>query len=37
MKPGRDITDLLAIMAALRSPETGCSWDLAQDFASIAP
>jgi ATP diphosphatase len=37
MKPGRDITDLLAIMAALRTPETGCNWDLAQDFASIAP
>jgi ATP diphosphatase len=24
-------------MAALRSPETGCPWDLEQDFASIAP
>ncbi|WP_421621296.1 nucleoside triphosphate pyrophosphohydrolase [Alkalilimnicola ehrlichii] len=28
---------LLAIMAALRDPERGCPWDLAQDFASIAP
>jgi ATP diphosphatase len=37
MKPGRDITDLLAIMAALRTPGTGCNWDLEQDFASIAP
>ncbi|MEL6748019.1 MAG: nucleoside triphosphate pyrophosphohydrolase [Pseudomonadota bacterium] len=29
--------DLLLIMAALRTPETGCPWDLAQDFSSIAP
>ena len=28
---------LLAIMAALRDPQTGCPWDVAQDFASIAP
>ncbi|MEL6486378.1 MAG: nucleoside triphosphate pyrophosphohydrolase [Pseudomonadota bacterium] len=28
---------LLAIMATLRNPKTGCEWDLAQDFASIAP
>ena len=28
---------LLAIMAQLRDPETGCPWDIAQDFASIAP
>ena len=28
---------LLAIMARLRDPETGCPWDIAQDFASIAP
>ncbi len=28
---------LLEIMARLRDPETGCEWDLAQDFASIAP
>ncbi len=31
------ITDLLAIMARLRDPNHGCAWDLAQDFASIAP
>ncbi|MBS7554350.1 nucleoside triphosphate pyrophosphohydrolase [Ancylobacter dichloromethanicus] len=37
MKPSRDIHRLLEIMAALRAPETGCPWDLAQDFASIAP
>jgi ATP diphosphatase len=28
---------LSAIMAALRHPETGCPWDLAQDFDTIAP
>lgn len=31
------ITPLLAVMAALRAPETGCPWDREQDFASIAP
>ncbi len=31
------IQRLLAIMARLRDPERGCSWDIAQDFASIAP
>ncbi len=33
----RSIDDLLAVMAALRTPGTGCPWDLEQDFASIAP
>ena len=28
---------LLTIMARLRDPLAGCDWDLAQDFASIAP
>ncbi len=28
---------LLDVMAALRHPQTGCSWDLEQSFASIAP
>jgi ATP diphosphatase len=28
---------LLAIMRALRDPVGGCPWDIAQDFASIAP
>ena len=37
MLPSRDIARLLDIMAVLRHPETGCSWDLAQDFASIVP
>lgn len=32
-----DIGELLAIMARLRDPEGGCPWDVAQDFASIAP
>ncbi|GAA4998567.1 nucleoside triphosphate pyrophosphohydrolase [Pseudoluteimonas lycopersici] len=32
-----DIARLLAIMAALRDPKTGCPWDVQQDFASIAP
>lgn len=31
------IDRLLAIMARLRDPVGGCPWDLAQDFASIAP
>ena len=36
--PGRKtLADLLAIMAALRTPRAGCPWDLEQDFASIAP
>jgi nucleoside triphosphate diphosphatase len=37
MKPSRDIKDLLAVMAALRHPETGCPWDVEQTFATIAP
>jgi ATP diphosphatase len=28
---------LLAIMAALRTPQTGCPWDLEQTFETIAP
>src|ERR1700748_1886609 len=37
MKPSRDIARLLEIMAALRTPGTGCPWDLEQDFSTIAP
>ena len=37
MTPSRDIARLLEIMAALRTPGSGCPWDLEQDFASIAP
>ncbi|HSI39204.1 MAG TPA: nucleoside triphosphate pyrophosphohydrolase [Xanthobacteraceae bacterium] len=36
-RPSRDLAELLALMAALRTPGTGCPWDLEQDFASIAP
>jgi nucleoside triphosphate diphosphatase len=35
--PSRDIARLIEIMAALRTPATGCPWDLAQNFATIAP
>ena len=37
MKPSRDISGLIAVMAALRTPVTGCPWDLEQNFATIAP
>lgn len=36
-KPSRDIVRLLDLMAALRTPGTGCAWDLEQSFATIAP
>ncbi len=35
--PSRDIAALLEIMRRLRTPVTGCPWDLEQTFASIAP
>ncbi len=31
------INRLLSIMARLRNPQTGCEWDRAQDFGTIAP
>ncbi|MFG1264228.1 MULTISPECIES: nucleoside triphosphate pyrophosphohydrolase [Xanthobacter] len=37
MQPSRDIARLIEIMAALRTPGTGCPWDLEQTFATIAP
>src|SRR6201988_2448301 len=37
MTPSRDISRLLEIMATLRTPGTGCPWDLEQNFATIAP
>jgi len=37
MKPSRDISRLIEIMAALRTPKTGCPWDLEQSFKTIAP
>jgi MazG family protein len=33
----RQVATLRAIMAALRTPVTGCPWDLEQNFATIAP
>lgn len=36
-EPGNGIERLLAIMARLRDPANGCPWDVAQDYASIAP
>ncbi|MEE4154041.1 MAG: nucleoside triphosphate pyrophosphohydrolase [Erythrobacter sp.] len=33
----RAIDRLLSIMARLRDPSSGCEWDLAQDFSTIAP
>ncbi len=37
MKPSRDIARLIEIMAALRTPGSGCPWDLEQSFQTIAP
>ena len=37
MTPSRDISRLLEIMARLRTPGTGCPWDLEQDFSTIVP
>jgi nucleoside triphosphate diphosphatase len=37
MTPSREIARLLDIMAALRTPASGCPWDLAQNFSTIAP
>ncbi|TQD35207.1 nucleoside triphosphate pyrophosphohydrolase [Rhodobacter capsulatus] len=34
---GAETERLAAIMACLRDPETGCPWDIEQDFATIAP
>lgn len=35
--PRKTMADLLAVMAALRTPVTGCPWDLEQTFETIAP
>jgi nucleoside triphosphate diphosphatase len=37
MTPSRDISRLIEIMAQLRTPVTGCPWDLEQSFETIAP
>jgi len=33
----KTLLDLLAVMAALRTPSSGCPWDLEQTFQTIAP
>ncbi len=35
--PDDPLPRLLAIMARLRAPQGGCPWDLAQNYATIAP
>jgi nucleoside triphosphate diphosphatase len=37
MQPSTDIARLIEIMAALRTPGSGCPWDLEQNFETIAP
>ncbi|TVR49949.1 MAG: nucleoside triphosphate pyrophosphohydrolase [Rhodobacteraceae bacterium] len=37
LNPEGGMDRLRAIMRALRDPDTGCPWDIEQDFASIAP
>jgi MazG family protein len=36
-RSGDPFTDLVVLMARLRTPGTGCPWDLEQTFATIAP
>ncbi|MCR9134531.1 MAG: nucleoside triphosphate pyrophosphohydrolase [Alphaproteobacteria bacterium] len=37
MEPSKEISRLIEIMAALRDPQSGCPWDVKQDFQSIKP
>lgn len=37
MSENREILRLLAIMAQLRDPQTGCEWDRVQTFDTIVP
>ncbi len=37
MEASKDISRLIEIMAALRTPVTGCPWDLDQNFSTIKP
>jgi len=37
LSPPYDFADLLEIMRRLRTPETGCPWDLEQSFETISP
>ena len=34
---GDGLVDLIEVMRRLRDPDSGCPWDVEQDFASIAP
>jgi len=36
-RPRYALADLLRVMQRLRDPQTGCPWDLSQDFKSIVP
>ncbi len=36
-QPPATLADLVAVMAQLRTPVTGCPWDLEQTFKTIAP
>jgi len=36
-KTSYQLGDLLRVMARLRDPQTGCPWDVRQDFRSIVP
>lgn len=36
-EPRYQLKDLLYLMTRLRNPQTGCPWDLEQDFHSIVP
>jgi ATP diphosphatase len=37
VKPSKNISRLIEIMAELRTPGSGCPWDLEQTFRTIAP
>jgi ATP diphosphatase len=37
MEPSKEIKTLLKVMSALRTPITGCPWDIEQNFETIAP
>lgn len=37
VEPEAALSRLLGLMAALRTPVTGCPWDLEQTFATVAP
>jgi nucleoside triphosphate diphosphatase len=37
LKPSRDIARLIEIMAALRTPGSGCPWDIEQNFSTVVP